>query len=157
MPSKIIWMQFILYLVVGGLSSCVDVGGFWVLVTMSVPLMVASVTSFVVATMVNYVLSYKVAFVRGRHSQSAELIRFWLVSLFGLAMNTLIVWLVVGVLGAPPVTGKVIALPIVLGWNFLGRRLFVFYRHLPPPGLARLENLSQPALHRRERDELGSL
>ena len=42
MPSKIIWMQFILYLVVGGLSSCVDVGGFWVLVTMSVPLMVAS-------------------------------------------------------------------------------------------------------------------
>ena len=157
MPNRIIWMQFLLYLVVGGLSSCVDVGGFWLLVTMSVPLLAASVMSFIAATMLNYILSYQVAFVRGLHTPSSELVRFWLVSLFGLAMNTLIVWLVVGVLGATPVAGKLIALPIVLGWNFIGRRLFVFHRDLPPPALAHLAKLPKPVIHQSERDELGSL
>jgi putative flippase GtrA len=129
-------LQFVLYLFVGGLSSVVDIGGFAVMVAFGTPLVLASTVSFIIATVVNYFLSYVLAFTRGRYSQRSEVLRFWLVSLVGLLINTLIVWLVVQVFGAQPIWGKIVALPIVLVWNFVGRRLFVFSKDLPPAAVA---------------------
>jgi putative flippase GtrA len=129
-------LQFVLYLFVGGISSVLDIGGFAVLRYLSVQYLIASTLSFIAATILNYFLSYVLAFTRGKYSQQSEVVRFWLVSLVGLLINTAVVWMVVKALGAPPVAGKVIAVPVVLVWNFVGRRLFVFSKELPPAAMA---------------------
>jgi len=133
---KALGLQFVLYLFVGGISSVLDVGGFIALQYAGVGYLVASAVSFIAATILNYFLSYILAFNRGKHSPRSENIRFWLVSLVGLAINTLAMRLFVRVLGTPPIVGKVVAVPVALVWNFVGRRLFVFHKDLPPATLA---------------------
>ena len=129
-------LQFVLYLFVGGLSSVLDIGGFAALKYLGVQYLVASSLSFVAATILNYFLSYVLAFQRGKYSQRSEVVRFWLVSLVGLLINTIVVWVLVTELAALPIVGKVMAVPVVLVWNFVGRRLFVFHKDLPPATIA---------------------
>ena len=124
-------VQFLIYAVVGGASSVIDFGAFWLLISAKVPLVASATVSFVLATLLNYVLSYTVAFTRGRYSPKEEILRFWLVSLVGLLMNNGVIWALCDYAHMKPMIAKVIALPIVLLWNFVGRRLFVFHPDLP--------------------------
>jgi putative flippase GtrA len=126
-------VQFLLYLVVGGLSFLVDIGTFVVLRTNGSPVITASVTSFVAATIANYFLSTKLAFDRGRFVRHVELMRFLGVVLVGLALNTSLVWLFVYPLAIDPTISKIVAVPIVLFWNYIGRRLLVFGHSIPHP------------------------
>jgi len=134
-------MQFLLYLVVGGLSFCVDIGAFVLLQSAGVPVIPASITSFVAATGANYALSTALAFQSGRFRRHIELVRFLGVVLVGLVLNTALVWLFVYPLGVHPVLAKIGVVPIVLVWNYLGRRLLVFHDRLPLPIAARLSRL----------------
>lgn len=124
-------MQFFVYLIVGGLSFFVDIGTFIVLRTIEVPVMAASVTSVSLATAANYLLSVLLAFERGRFPRSVEMFRFLSVVLVGLGLNTLLVWCFVYRFSIHPAAAKIVAVPIVLIWNYLGRRLFVFSKDIP--------------------------
>jgi putative flippase GtrA len=124
-------MQFFLYLIVGGLSFIVDIGTFVGLRAIEVPVMPASVTSFILATVANYFLSVVLAFERGRFGRQIELLRFLAVVIIGLSLNTLLVWCFVYPLSIHPTAAKIIAVPIVLIWNYLGRRLLVFGDEIP--------------------------
>ena len=144
-PLPPIVIQLLLYLIVGGLSSVLDVGGFWVLLRMGMAVMAATVLSFVAATLLNYVLSYTLAFTRGRYSRGSEIVRFWLVSMAGLTINTLAVWLLTQFFHVHPLLAKVAAVMLVLIWNFLGRRLFVFHKEVPTGVAAALGLQEAPA------------
>src|SRR5262249_30077188 len=119
------------YLIVGGLSFFVDIGSFIGLRAIEVPVIPASITSFSFATAANYLLSVFLAFERGRFRRSIEMLRFVSVVLVGLAFNTLLVWCFVYRLSIHPAAAKIIAVPIVLIWNYLGRRFFVFSNDIP--------------------------
>jgi len=122
-------MQFFLYLIVGGLSFFVDIGAFIVLRTIELPVIPSSVASFSLATFRRYV----------------EMLRFLTVVLVALGLNTLLVWCFVYPLSVHPTEAKIVAVPIVLIWNYLGRRLLVFSNDIPvamrawlkPPAIAR--------------------
>src|SRR5712672_2265180 len=120
-------MQFLLYLIVGGLSFFVDIGIFVLLRMAEMSVIPASIVSFIAATGANYVLSTVLAFQGGRFRRHIELVR--------LALNTGLVWLFVYPLGVDPTLAKILAVPIVLVWNYLGRRLLVFHDRLPTPML----------------------
>jgi putative flippase GtrA len=141
-------MQFILYLIVGGLSFFVELAAFIGLRSASVAVIPASVTSFIIATIANYLLSIALALVPGRFRRGAELARFLGVVLVGLGLNTLVVWVLAYPLAIPPVVAKVSAVPIVLVWNYLGRRLFVFDARVPTgiAALVELASRARPAL-----------
>jgi putative flippase GtrA len=124
-------MQFFLYLIVGCLSFFVDIGAFIGLRAIEAPVITASVTSFILATAANYLLSVVLAFERGRFRRSIEMLRFLTVVLFGLGFNTLLVWCFVYRFSIHPTAAKIIAVPVVLIWNYLGRRLFVFSNDIP--------------------------
>jgi len=66
-------MQFFLYLIVGGLSFVVDIGVFVGLREATIPVITASVISFIAATVANYQLSLLLAFERGRFRRHIEL------------------------------------------------------------------------------------
>jgi putative flippase GtrA len=124
-------MQLFLYLIVGGLSFFVDIGSFIALRAIEVPVIAASVTSFSLATAANYLLSVVLAFERGRFRRSIEMLRFLSVVLVGLGFNTLLVWCFVYRFSIHPAAAKIIAVPVVLIWNYLGRRFFVFSNDIP--------------------------
>jgi putative flippase GtrA len=124
-------MQFLLYLIVGGLSCFVDIGIFVMLRIAEMAVIPASIISFVAATAANYLLSTLLAFQGGRFRRHIELVRFLVVVLVGLALNTGLVWLFVYPLGMQPTLAKIAVVPIVLVWNYLGRRLLVFHDRLP--------------------------
>jgi putative flippase GtrA len=124
-------MQFFLYLIVGGLSFFVDIGTFIVLRAIEVPVIPASVTSFSLATTANYLLCIVLAFERGRFRRYIEMLRFLAIVLVGLGLNTLLVWYLVYPLSIHPTAAKIVAVPIVLMWNYLGRRLLVFGSDMP--------------------------
>lgn len=124
-------MQFFLYLIVGGLSFFVEIAAFVALRRLAMPVISASVASFIVATVANYLLSIALAFERGRFRRHIELIRFLAVVLVGLALNTALVWCFVYPLAIHPIVAKVAAVPIVLIWNYLGRRALVFDDRIP--------------------------
>jgi len=124
-------MQFFLYLIVGGLSFIVDVGVFVVLVATDVPVIRASVASFILASGTNYLLCGVLAFERGRFRRSIEMLRFLTVVLVGLGLHTLLVWYFVYRLSIYPTAAKIVAVLMVLMWNYLGRRLFVFGNEIP--------------------------
>jgi putative flippase GtrA len=133
MPSDAtppIAVQFGWYLLVGGLCTVVDLGGFWLLTGAGVPLMLAAPASYLTGTVAHYFLSYLLVFQRGRHGRAEELGRLALVSLVGLGLNSLAVYGFVQ-LGASGLLAKTVAVPCVLGWNFLARRAFVFQPVMP--------------------------
>jgi putative flippase GtrA len=124
-------MQFFLYLVVGGLSFLVEIATFIALRRAAMPVIPASVTSFIIATIANYLLSIVLAFQRGRFRRQAELARFLGVVLVGLGLNTALVWIFVYPFAIPPTLAKISVVPIVLVWNYLGRRMVVFDTGIP--------------------------
>lgn len=133
--------QFAWYLMVGGLSFGVDIGAFLALQALATPVLAASALAFAAATAANYVLSYVLAFERGRFSRGGEIRRLLIVALVGLALNTGLVWLFVTATPMPPVMAKILAVPLVLAWNFLGRRWFVFRPEMPVRTYAATEHL----------------
>ena len=132
-------MQFFLYLIVGGLSFVVEIGVFVALRRAAMPVIAASVASFLVATLANYLLSILLAFQSGRFRRGTELTRFLVVVLVGLALNTALVWCFAFPLAIQPTIAKIAAVPIVLIWNYLGRRALVFDGRVPVPVRSRIE------------------
>ena len=133
-------MQFFLYLIVGGLSFFVDIRAFIALRGIEVPITSASITSFILATARNYLLSVILVFERGRFRRRIEMLRFLTVVLVGLGLNTLLVWCFVFPLSIHPTAAKIAAVPIVLIWNYLGQRLFVFGNEIPIAVRPQLKN-----------------
>lgn len=134
--------QFGFYLVGGGLSFFVDIGAFMGLRAVGMPLYLASIASFVLATIANYFLSYVLAFKRGRFARGSEIARLFAVAGVGLALNTGFVWLFLRSDLFSEALAKIAAVPLVLAWNFLGRRIFVFRAELPEGTAAFVERIS---------------
>ena len=145
-------MQFSLYLIVGGLSFIVEISTFLALHRAAMPVILASMASFIVATLANYLLSIMLAFERGRFRRQVEMTRFLIVVLVGLLLNTMVVGIFAYPLAIQPTVAKIAAVPIVLTWNYLGRRRFVFDERVPAPvrsWLARTSQFSGLRSHRR--------
>ena len=116
------------YFVVGGVATCVDVGLFMLFAQwMGLPYLRVAACTFVVATLVNYLLSVRFVFVSGlRFGRRSEIALVFLVSGIGLALNQAILFAAVEFGGLPLLVSKLSATAIVFFWNYLARRHFVF-------------------------------
>ena len=134
-------LQFGLYLVVGGLSFLGDLAFFVLLIHMGMQVLWASAASFVVGSVLNYFLSTQIVFRAGRFERSMEVGSFIAVVLIGLSLTTVLMYILTGWVGLGGVAAKLITVPTVLVWNFLGRRLFVFHSDMPAEVVALSERL----------------
>jgi len=131
MFSRVVLLQFGWYLIVGGLSFIADLGIFVPLLIVGMAVLWASAVSFAIGTVVNYFLSTQLAFRAGRFHPSMEIGSFLAVVLIGLGLTTASMYVLTSWMHLPGVPAKVITVPIVLVWNFLGRRFFVFQPEMP--------------------------
>ena len=130
-------LQLGLYFIVGGICFCIDIAGFVALRSLKLPILTASVLSFVTATLVNYLLCCGFVFRSGRFSRPEEIVRLFIIALVGLGLNTTVVLLLAKILRFDPTLAKILAVLPVFAWNYLGRRAMVFDGS-PPAGIALL-------------------
>jgi putative flippase GtrA len=116
------------YFAVGGIAACVDIGLFMLFAgVLGFAYLRVAAATFVVATLVNYVLSVRFVFVSGqRFGKRWEVALVYGVSAVGLALNAAILWTAVEVAGFGLLFAKLTATGIVFFWNYLARRLLVF-------------------------------
>jgi putative flippase GtrA len=112
---------------VGGSAALVEWSSFALLIGPARLHYLAAVTvSFLVATAVNYVLSARFVFLRGRHPAHKELFLLYLVSAIGLVLNLILMSFFVGYLSIHAMPAKIASTGIVFFWNFGSRKLWVF-------------------------------
>lgn len=111
------------YGLTGGAAAVVDLGGFALLLGSGVPLPLAATLSFLIATVVNYLLSAGFAF--GAPISAQGYLRFLSVACLGLVMNVGIT-VVVGATGTAPALAKAAGILVAFGVNFLLNLTLVF-------------------------------
>lgn len=153
---ELLWEIF-RFLLVGGTATVCDYIVFWLLDGILLPLIplsggvwttaalwIATACGFVVGMIVNWLLSVKFVFRAVRNKEEAKSAKsFWIfvvISVIGLAMTLVGVWLISGFIPEFMLFGrtdffgttwskwvaKIVMTCIVLVWNYLGRKIFIF-------------------------------
>lgn len=120
--------QLYQYIIVGGLSACVDIALF-LLLNKFLPyhFIVAATISFVFATLFNYVLcNYFLFRQRHKYSNQRKIMLVYLVSSVGLLIHHSVLFTAVEYFIFPMAFAKLVAMGSAFGWNFLSRKHFVF-------------------------------
>ncbi|MBR6633820.1 MAG: GtrA family protein [Clostridia bacterium] len=119
-------LQLVKFGIVGVIAALVDVG---VLVALKellhTDVLVASTVSFCVSVTVNYLLSMSLVFKSKNQSKLREFILFVLLSIGGLGLNQLILWIGVRFTSVYYLIVKFIAMIIVPVYNFITRKIFL--------------------------------
>lgn len=119
-------IQLIRFAIVGVIAAIVDVG---VLVTLKelfhVDVLVSSAVSFCVSVFVNYLLSMTFVFKSKNQSKLKEFCLFVILSVGGLCLNQLILWIGVNYTSVYYLIVKFFAMIIVPVYNFITRKIFL--------------------------------
>ena len=128
-------MKFIRYFLVGGTAAAINLAIFATLVRgANVPIYAAATVSFVLATLVNYILSVRFVFVSGsRFSRKREIAAVYLVSIIGLLANQSILLVLVDWARQDAILAQAAALAALFLWNYSARHFYVF-RRIARPG-----------------------
>ena len=119
-------LQLIKFGVVGVIATFVDVGVLVVLKELlQIDVLLASAISFCVSVTVNYILSMSFVFERKKQSKLKEFIIFVLLSIGGLCLNQLILWIGVKFTSVYYLIVKLFALVLVPIYNFVTRKIFL--------------------------------
>ena len=121
-------VQFLRYLVVGGLAFVLDFGTLALTnKVFGVHYLIATAIAFTVGLAFNYTLSTLWVFShRTMKSAWAEFAVFAAIGLAGLGMSELMMWALVSGLGVAVLVAKVFVTGVVFIWNFGVRKLLLF-------------------------------
>ena len=119
-------IQFIIYLLIGGVAAIVNLLIFLGLYTLSAPIYIAVLSAFIIAATVNYLLCIIILFRhQARWNSTTEIIIYIVVVCLVALLDLCITWTMLNS-GISPVISKLTATIFGLTINFLGRRYFVF-------------------------------
>ena len=123
-------MKLFKYFFVGAAAAAVDIGLFFIFVRMlGFPWFTVSIITFVLATVVNYLLSIHFVFESGKkYSKRMEIVGVFVVSGLALIVHQLVLYVLIEWLYWHPVISKCAATGVVFFWNYFGRSRFLFAR-----------------------------
>lgn len=121
-----VFLQLLKFGIVGVIAAIVDVG---VLVALRellhMEVLLSSAISFSVSVTVNYILSMSFVFKGKEQSKIREFVVFVLLSIGGLCLNQLILWIGVEFTDIYYLVIKLLAMIIVPVYNFVTRKIFL--------------------------------
>ena len=130
------FIKLILYLFVGGTAALVEWALFYVFYNYVLnglglgltPLtMLATSMAFCLSTLYHYFLGNVLVFDSGsRYERGKEFSLVFLVSIMGLGFNLLLMYIFVSLCGWQPMLSKVLTSCIVVVWNYLSRKKWIF-------------------------------
>lgn len=119
-------LQLIKFGIVGVIAAIVDVGALVILKELlNINVILASTVSFCVSVAVNYILSMAFVFKGKNQSKVKEFVIFVLLSVGGLCLNELIIWIGVTFTSVYYLIVKIFAMVIVPVYNFITRKIFL--------------------------------
>ena len=119
--------QFMKFGIVGVIAFVIDYG-FMVLLTevFGVPYLISTTVSFIISVIFNYFASMRFVFKRKDDMSSRrEFIIFVVLSVIGLVINDVFMWLMVDFLFIDYRISKIVVTFIVAVWNFVTRKIFL--------------------------------
>jgi len=127
--NKDLIKEGIKYLVVGGLCTLFDFTILYIGVEyLELNYLIVSVFSFICGVILNYALcTYWVFKIRVINKTLFEFFVYCLISLVGLIINTMIIWLGTEYIGFYFMISKLLSAIITYFWNFLGRKYLLHY------------------------------
>ena len=119
-------VQIIKFVIVGGIATVIDYIIFFVMhELLKIPTLPSNITSFTVSVIYNYIASVKWVFDVKKDDPKKQFIVFIVLSLIGLLINTIIVYVAIDVLKWWSMIAKVLATGIVMVFNFITRKMFL--------------------------------
>ncbi|MDO5478678.1 MAG: GtrA family protein [Clostridia bacterium] len=119
-------LQFLKFSIVGTIAALIDVGVLVILKElMHFDVLIASEISFCASVVVNYLLSMAFVFKSKNESKVKEFVAFFILSVGGLGLNQLILWLGVHFVAIHYLAVKVFAMITVSLYNFVTRKIFL--------------------------------
>lgn len=121
-------MRLIKYFFVGGAAATVDIGFFTLFANvLDFPWLPVSICTFLLATLVNYLLSIRFVFESGvRHPKHIEIMGVFTISALALLINQVVLYIAIEWLAWHLIFSKIIATGTVFFWNYFGRSRLVF-------------------------------
>ncbi len=119
--------QFMKFGVVGVIAFVIDYGLMVFLTEVfGVPYLISTTISFAVSVVFNYVASMRYVFKRKDDmSRRREFIIFIILSIIGLGLNDLFMWLMVDFASIDYRISKIVVTVLVAIWNFVTRKIFL--------------------------------
>lgn len=119
--------QFMKFGIVGVIAFVIDYGVMIFLTEVfDVPYLISTTVSFVVSVIFNYFASMRFVFKRKDDmSRRREFIIFIVLSVCGLGINDLLMWLMVDSLYIDYRLSKIVVTVVVAVWNFVTRKIFL--------------------------------
>jgi len=122
-----VFFKFIKFGIVGFSGLVLDFGTTWISKErLKIQKYIANAMGFTLAATSNYYLNRVWTFKSENPEIAIEFSQFLIVSLIGLAINTLILWLIVTKLKFNFYLSKVFAIMVVMLWNFFANLYFTF-------------------------------
>ena len=110
--------------IVGGLAFLIDFGIFAILTKIGLHYLIAQIISFGISLLFNYILSIKWVF-DAKKQTLKEIIVFIALSVIGLGINELLLYIGIDKLNFHELLVKLFATAIVMVYNFITRKLIV--------------------------------
>lgn len=119
--------EFMLYVVVGGICTLTDIAMLYMLTSVGgMHYLVSSSLSFTLGVVLNWILCRHFVFEFHRlQRQDKEFACYVLISIVGLVINVLLMWLFTNVLCTWYLYSKLMAAAITVFYNFFARKLFL--------------------------------
>ena len=123
--GNIIIVQILKFMVLGGIATIIDWVIYYVLYNfLSVPPLIANVFSFSISVIYNYIASVSWVFdVDKDKSQKVLFVQFITLSIIGLLLTELFLFIFINKMGVNEMLSKIIATAIVMVFNFVTRKL----------------------------------
>ena len=125
---EIIKSRFVIYTMIGGASALVDWGLFYLLaIILDIHYILSGTISFTLATLFNYFIGITFLFdSTARFTKQNEILLIFLISLIGLAINLLFLFLFSSRFLLSLMGSKILASFFTLVWNFSMRNYYIF-------------------------------
>ena len=113
--------------IVGVIAFIIDYGTLYMFVEFfNINYLLAAALSFAISVIFNYIASMAYVFKRRNDmSKNREFVIFVFLSLIGLLINQIIMWICVEKISIFYMLAKIFATTVVMIWNFISRKMFL--------------------------------